>query len=150
MYKKILVPLDGSELCANALEPAEELAKLVGAEIILFHVVPLATIYTEKEGSFCDFCDPDLNQLAVAEKYLSQKSDELKARGLKASWVIETAENPARKIVDFAKRNLISLIVMTTHGRSGFSHMLLGSVAEKVAREGSEFSSVLLERCKKC
>jgi nucleotide-binding universal stress UspA family protein len=120
MYKKILVPLDGSELCANALEPAEELAKLVGAEIILFHVVPLATIYTEKEGSFCDFCD------------------------------IETGESPARKIVDFAKRNLISLIVMTTHGRSGFSHMLLGSVAEKVAREGSEFSSVLLERCKKC
>ena len=150
MYKKILVPLDGSELCVNALEPAEDLAKLAGAEIILFHVVPHATIYTEKEGSFCDFCDPDLSQLTVAEKYLSQKSDELKARGLKASWVIETGESPARKIVDFAKRNLISLIVMTTHGRSGFSHLASGSVAEKVAREGSEFSSVLIERCKKC
>ncbi|MBU2227515.1 MAG: universal stress protein [Proteobacteria bacterium] len=52
--------------------------------------------------------------------------------------------------VDFVKRNLISLIVITTHGKSGISHLLLGSVAEKVVREGSEFSSVLIERCKKC
>lgn len=150
MYKKILVPLDGSELCANALEPAEELARLAGAEIILLHVIPHATIYTDKEGSFCDFCEPDKDQQTLAEKFLSKKSDEFQAKGLNASWAIETGENPARKIVDFAKRNLISLIVMTTHGRSGFSHMLLGSVAERVAREGSEFSSVLLERCKKC
>jgi len=150
MYKKILVPLDGSELCANALEPAEELARLAGAEIILLHVIPHATIYTEKEGSFCDFCEPDKADQAVAEKFLSKRSDELLAKGLKASWAIETGENPARRIVDFAKRNLVSLIVMTTHGRSGFSHMLLGSVAEKVAREGSEYSSVLIERCQKC
>jgi universal stress protein A len=150
MYKKILVPLDGSELCANALEPAEALAKLAGAEIILFHVVPHATIYTDKEGSFCDFCVPDANQQAVAERFLSKMSDELKAKGLKVSWIIETGESPARKIVEFAKQNLVSLIVLTTHGRSGFSHLLLGSVAEKVAREGSEFSSVLIERCGKC
>ena len=150
MYKKILVPLDGSELCANALGPAEELARLAGGEIILFHVVPHATIYTEKEGSFCDFCEPEEGDLAVAEKFLSKKTDDLQARGLKASWAIETGEYPATKIVDYAKRNLISLIVMTTHGRSGFSHMLLGSVAERVAREGSEYSSVLIERCKKC
>jgi|WetSurMetagenome_2_1015567.scaffolds.fasta_scaffold04707_9 nucleotide-binding universal stress UspA family protein len=150
MYKKILVPLDGSELCANALEPAEALAKLAGAEVVLYHVVPHATIYTEKEGSFCDFCDPDASQQVVAERFLSKKSDELKAKGLKSSWVIETGESPGRKIVDFAKRNLVSLIVMTSHGRSGFSHLLLGSVAERVMREGSEFSSVLIERCGKC
>jgi nucleotide-binding universal stress UspA family protein len=150
MYKKILVPLDGSELCANALEPAEEIAKLSGAEIILLHVIPHATIYTEKEGSFCDFCEPEKGQQAVAEKFLSKKSDEFQSKGLKASWAIETGENPARKIVDFAKQNLFSLIVMTTHGKSGFSHALLGSVSEKVAREGSEFSSVLIERCRKC
>lgn len=150
MYKKILVPLDGSQLCNDALKPAEELAKLTGAEIILFHVIPYATIYTEKEGSFCDFCEPDKKQLAVAEKYLSTKSDELKAKGLNVSWVIEKGESPARKILDFAKKNLICLIVLATHGKSGFSHLLLGSVAEKVAREGSEFSSVLIVRCIKC
>jgi len=75
MYKKILVPLDGSELCANALEPAEELARLSGAEIILLHVVPHATIYTDKEGSFCDFCEPDKDAQTVTEKFLSKKSD---------------------------------------------------------------------------
>ncbi|OPY91304.1 MAG: Universal stress protein family protein [Syntrophus sp. PtaU1.Bin208] len=150
MYKKILVPLDGSELCANALEPAEELARLAGAEIILYHVVPHATIYTDKEGSFCDFCEPDQSQQSVVEKYLSRKRDDLQAKGVKASFAIEMGENPARKIVDFAKRNLISLIVLTTHGRSGFTHLFMGSVAEKVAREGSEYSSVLIERCQKC
>jgi nucleotide-binding universal stress UspA family protein len=150
MYQRILVPLDGSEQCANALEPAVELAKLAGAEIVLFHVVSHATIYTDKEGSFCDFCEPDKDQQTVAEKFLSKKSAELQAKGLKASWCIETGENPARNIVDFAKRNLISLIVMTTHGKSGFAHALLGSVAERVTRDASEFSSVLIERCKKC
>ncbi len=150
MYKKILVPLDGSELCVNALEPAELLAKTTGAEVILGHVIPHSTIYTEKEGSFCDFCEPDKDQRAVAEKFLSKKADDLQAKGLKVSWVIETGESPARKIINFAKENLISLIMITTHGRSGFSHLFLGSVAEKVAREGSEFSSVLIARCKAC
>jgi nucleotide-binding universal stress UspA family protein len=150
MYKKILVPLDGSELCANALEPAEEIAKMSGAEVILFHVIPHATIYTDKEGSFCDFCDPDQGQKVVAERFLSKKVDELKAKGLKASWIIDTGESPARKIVSFAKQNLVSLIVMTTHGRSAFSHVVMGSVAERVAREGSEFASILIERCQKC
>lgn len=150
MYKRILVPLDGSEQCANALEPAENIAKMNGSEIILFHVIPHATIYTEKEGSFCDFCEPDQNEKSVAEKFLSKKAEELKAKGINASWATETGENPARKIVEFVKNNLISLIVMTTHGKSGFSHLLLGSVAERVAREGSEFASVLIERCRKC
>jgi len=150
MYQKILVPLDGSELCTNALVPAEELARLTGAEIILYHVVPYETIYTEKEGSICDFCEPDKGRQTLADHYLSKKRDELQAKGLQTSYAIETGENPARRIVDYAKRNMVSLIVIATHGRSGFVHTMLGSVAEKVAREASEFSSVLIERCNKC
>ncbi len=150
MYKRILVPLDGSEQCANALEPAESIARMNGSEIILFHVIPHATIYTEKEGSFCDFCKPDEGEKTVAAKFLSKKAEELKSKGINASWAIEAGESPARKIVEFAKDNLVSLIVMTTHGKSGFSHALMGSVAERVAREGSGFASVLIERCKKC
>lgn len=81
----------------------------------------------------------------MERKSFSKKKDELQGKGLKASWVIETGESPARKIVAFAKKTLISLIVITTHGRSGFSHLFLGSVAEKVGREGAEFSSVLIQ-----
>jgi nucleotide-binding universal stress UspA family protein len=148
MYKKILVPLDGSKLCANALDPAEDMAKQHNAEMILIHVVPHATIYTEKEGSFCDFCEPDKNQQAVAEQFLSNSAEALKAKGIKASWVTRMGERPAHEIVEFGRENGVDLIVMTTHGRSGFAHYWLGSTAEKVLRRGSEFASVFLLRCK--
>jgi nucleotide-binding universal stress UspA family protein len=149
MYKKILVPLDGSALCANALDPAVNFAKESGAEVTLLHVVPYMTLYTEREGSICDFCEPDKQQQDVAEQFLSQQAKGLKAKGVeKVSTKILTGERPAHTIIEYAQENKVDLIVMSTHGRSGFSHMWLGSVAEKVVRKGSEFASVFLIRCK--
>lgn len=148
MYKKILVPLDGSVLCANALQPAEELAKLYNSEVILLHIVPYATIYTEKEGSFCDFCEPDQKEQTVAEQFLSKAAEGFRSKGIKVSSVTLTAERPANEIIEYVKENSVDLIVMTTHGRSGFSRLWLGSVAEKVLRGGSEFASLFMLRCK--
>lgn len=148
MYKKILVPLDGSVLCANALQPAEEMAKLHKAEVILLHVVPHATIYTEKEGSFCDFCEPDEKEKTTAEQFLTNSAEQLSSKGIKATWATLTGERPAHEIIEYAKENSVDLIVMTTHGRSGFSNLWLGSVTEKVLRGASEFASLFMLRCK--
>jgi nucleotide-binding universal stress UspA family protein len=146
MYKKLLVPLDGSTLCANALDPAEDIAKRYDAELILIHVVPYTPIYSEDRIG--EFSEPDKTEIAVAEKFLSKRAEDLKTKGIKASWVALGGELPAQEIIEYARKNSIDLIVMTTHGRSGFSHLWLGSVTEKIIRNASEFASIFVLRCK--
>jgi len=146
MYKKILVPLDGSILCANALEPAEELAKRYEAEVILIHVVPFTPIYSEDRIG--EFNEPDKSEIAVAEQFISESAEDLKAKGIKVSWEVLVGEFPAQLIIEYVMKNSVDLIVLTTHGRSGFSHLWLGSVAERVVRKGTEFASIFLLRCK--
>ena len=130
MYKKILVPLDGSELAKRALDEAENLAKCFGAEIILFEVVPFMPIYGSPE-----LVTPlivDEKQKEAAEKYLVNLAEELETKGFKATAVVRTGQQVAVEIIDFAKESGANLIVMCTHGRSGISRWVLGSVALKV------------------
>jgi len=130
VYKKILVPLDGSELAKRALDEAEKLANCFGAEIVLFEVVPFMPIYGSPE-----LVTPlivDEKQKEAAEKYLVNLSEELKKKGFKATAVVRTGQQVAVEIIDFAKESGANLIVMCTHGRSGISRWVLGSVALKV------------------
>ena len=130
MYKKILVPLDGSELAKKALDHAEKLAKTVDAEIILFQVVPLMPIYGALE-----FVMPfivDEKEKEVAERYLTNLAEEMKTRGDKVTAMVKTGQQVAMEIIDFAKESGVDLIVMCTHGRSAITRWFLGSVAGKV------------------
>jgi nucleotide-binding universal stress UspA family protein len=130
MYKKILVPLDGSELAIRALDHAEKLAKTFDAEIILFQVVSFMPIYGSPE-----LVTPlivDEKQKEVAEKYLADLAEDMKKRGLKVSAMVKTGQQVAVEIIDFAKEIQADLIIMCTHGRSGITRWVLGSVAHKV------------------
>ena len=130
MYKKILVPLDGSELAKKALDHAEKLAKAFDAEILLFQVVPFMPIYGSPE-----LVTPliiDEKQKEAAEKYLTNLAEEVKKRGHKVTSMVRTGQQVAVEIIDFAKENGVDLIVMYTHGRSGISRWVLGSVALKI------------------
>jgi nucleotide-binding universal stress UspA family protein len=130
MYKKILIPLDGSELARKALDQAEKLAKAFGAEIILFQVVPFLPIYGSPE-----LVTPlivDEKQKESAERYLTNLAEELKKRGHKVTAIVKTGQQVAVEIIDFAKEVGADLIVMCTHGRSGISRWVLGSVALKI------------------
>ena len=130
MYKKILVPLDGSELAKKALDQAEKLAKCFDAEIILFQVVPFMPIYGSPE-----LVTPlivDEKQKEAAEKYLLNLTEELKRKGLKVTSMVRTGQVVAMEIIDFAKESGVDLITMCTHGRSGITRWVLGSVALKV------------------
>jgi nucleotide-binding universal stress UspA family protein len=130
MYKKILVPLDGSELAEKALGHAEKLAETFGAEIILLQVVPFMPIYGAPELMMPFIVDE--KQKEAAEKYLSNFSEELKKRGFKVTAKVKTGKQVAVEIIDFAKENGVDLIIMCTHGRSGITRWVLGSVAHKV------------------
>jgi len=130
MYKKILVPLDGSELAKAALVQAEILAKTFNAEIILFQVVPFMPIYGSPE-----LVTPlivDEKQKEAVETYLASLTEELKKRNLRVTAVTRTGQQVALEIIDFAKEVGADLIVMNTHGRSGITRWVLGSIALKV------------------
>ncbi len=144
MYKKILVPLDGSELANRALDEAQKLANCFGSEIVLFEVVPFMPIYGSPE-----LVTPlivDEKQKEAAEKYLVYLSDELKKKGLRTTGVVRTGQQVAVEIIDFAKESGADLIVMCTHGRSGITRWVLGSVALKVLTRAE--TPILLIRSK--
>jgi nucleotide-binding universal stress UspA family protein len=144
MYKKILVPLDGSELAKKALDEAEMLANCFGAEIILFQVVPFMPIYGSPE-----LVTPlivDEKQKEAVEKYLANLTEELRKRGLRATAMVRTGQQVALEIIDFAKEVGTDLIVMCTHGRSGITRWVLGSIALKVLTRAE--TPILLIRSK--
>lgn len=144
MYKKILVPLDGSDLAKKALDQAEKLAKTFGAEIILFQVVPFLPIYGSPE-----LVTPlivDEKQKESAERYLTNLAEEVKKRGHRVTVIVKTGQQVAVEIIDFSKEAGADLIVMCTHGRSGISRWVLGSVALKILTRAE--TPVLLVRSK--
>jgi nucleotide-binding universal stress UspA family protein len=144
MYRRILVPLDGSELARKALNEAEKLAKFFSSEIILFQVVPFMPIYGAPE-----LVTPlivDEKQKEAVEKYLFDIAEELKKKEIKVTTMVKTGQQVALEIIDFAKESGVDLIVMCTHGRSGITRWVLGSVALKILTRAE--TPVLLIRSK--
>lgn len=144
MYKKILVPLDGSDLAKKALDHAEKLAEAFGAEIILFQVISFMPAYAAPEVAPL-FVDE--KQKETAEKYLMDLAEELKKRHFVVATEVKVGMQVAEEIIDFAKERKIDLIVMCTHGYSGITRWVLGSVAHKVlTRAETPILLVHLER----
>jgi len=144
MYKKILVPLDGSELAKRALGQAEKLARFFDSEIILLQVVPFMPIYGAPELVTPLIIDEKHKE--SAERYLANLVEELKTKGHKASAMVKTGQQVATEIIDFAKVSGVDLIVMNTHGRSGISRWFLGSITLKVLTRAE--TPILLVRSK--
>lgn len=137
-FKRILIPLDGSDCAENVLPVVEKLATELKADLVLLRVA-LANTFPG--------WDPTEAQLKVvreAEAYLQKVEDRLKAKGFKAESHVRYGED-AEEILDHAAQKEIDLIAMTTHGRSGVKRFLLGSVAEKVLRYSPK--PIFLVRC---
>jgi nucleotide-binding universal stress UspA family protein len=128
---KILAPLDGSDIGEAALPYAETLAINSGALISLLQVVsPPGTVEASLLGG------PDWRKFVKAmqnagEEYLKNIAERLSAKGIKSTYDVVTGD-PADKIVEYADDNSVSLIAMSTHGRTGLTRWVLGSIADKV------------------
>ena len=143
MYKKILVPLDGSELAEKALKHAHILARSLHAEIVLFRVVVFITQDFDvipMEGAVSD------EAIADAKRYLERVFAGLRRLGLKVTTRVKSGR-VADTIIDYSEKHAVDLIVMSTHGRTGPARWLIGSVADRVVRGGQV--SVLLVRGKR-
>jgi len=131
MFNRILVPLDGSDVAEAILSEVEELASRISAEVILLEVLP-------ETGVLPTTAHQEYNK---AKQYLDDIVQKLKNQGIKATATIRYGK-PAEEIVDYAQTNGVDLIAMCTHGRSGVSRWVFGSVAEKVLR-GTSLSILL-------
>ena len=162
MYKKIIVPLDGSEMAECVLPHVESIAKSSGTEeVILITVTERVASLVPKNDQGKLPANSEEFQPAVAfadrpysgrhfeidhtlkiplvtgkilkqgQSYLAKVADQLAKKGVKIGITILMGE-AAEQIVDFAGSEKADLIIMASHGRSGFSRWTVGSVAEKV------------------
>ena len=148
MFKRILVPLDGSRFGSRALRYATAIAQHFDAEVILIRVIRHTTPMiaaeahgvaspTESEIAVQAALEADKQNVARAKRYLRDKVRAIKSRHIKASYQVTIGE-PAQSIMQFSKKENISLIVMTTHGKSGLKRAVMGSIADVVIRESGK------------
>lgn len=139
MFNKVLVPLDGSKLAECVLPYVEELATHgVAEEVILASVTERVKGYrviSDYGGAVGERLAPEAagKKETQAQKYLNRVAKGLKDKGIKVETLVLIG-NPAEEIVLYADAMHCDLIVMSSHGRSGPSRWVHGSVADKIFR----------------
>ncbi|NEN74794.1 universal stress protein [Pelistega sp. NLN82] len=146
MYKKILLPVDGSEISSLAANAGVTFARQVGAEIVAIYVTQPVSALLGFDGMAAAISESNYEDAAKqeAEAFLKPVLERADAADVKASSVIVSNHNVAEGIVETAKKQGCDLIFIATHGRSGLSRFLLGSVTTKVISLAS--SSVFVYR----
>jgi nucleotide-binding universal stress UspA family protein len=148
MYKKTLVPLDGSKLAECALSHVQSLINdgAIG-EVVLLNVVGIDIPWVGMDKGI-DFGGMRQELINTAQKYLARIERDLDAKGIKVKTEFIEANGPAHVIAEYARENGVDLIVLATHGYTGLQKMFLGSVAFKVLHESPV--PVLLIRPEPC
>jgi nucleotide-binding universal stress UspA family protein len=133
---QILVPMDGSPLAEEALDPAAALARVFDAELTLVQMVRPVMLATSSAFPYPSSYDQELTEMcrAQAQDYLDDVAEQLRSRGLRANSAARVAWHAADAILDLARPERVALVVLATHGRSGVRRLVLGSVADKVVR----------------
>jgi nucleotide-binding universal stress UspA family protein len=149
MYKKVLVPLDGSDLAECMLSHLKSLFKdgSVG-EVTLLNIVTIDIPWGDLEGRQFDFDALRKQVFSTSKNYLAKVKSQLSSEGIKVETVSMEANRPAETIMDYAKKNDMELIIMATHGYTGFKKLMLGSVASGVLNQSTV--PVLLIRPEAC
>jgi nucleotide-binding universal stress UspA family protein len=129
---KILVPIDFSASSHAALEAATELADKFHAELILLNVIPefpvVALPETVSEASIIAAAKKE------AEGHFALSKKGLEGKAVKTTTSVEVGEDVAGCILDAIDREKIDLVVLSTHGRSGWYPTVFGSIAEKIVK----------------
>ena len=137
MYTRIVVGLDGSDLAEGALRSGTELARALNVPLHLVRVADLATVHwgaTEASDSYAALSQEMTNEKAAATSYLDVMATPLRDEGLNVTTEVRTG-TAARELVKLAGPD--DLLIVASHGRHGLERLLLGSVADEVARKAA-------------
>jgi len=134
MYKKILLPTDGSALCDSAAQKGLEFARFAGASIVAFHAIPATSylIYTEAGPSdiLAEQFERDAN--LRGKRLIEALENQAREAGVPCESVLLTNDHPWEGIIEAAATKGCDLIFMASHGRRGLTAMLLGSETSRV------------------
>lgn len=137
MIRRVMIPLDGSQLAAAMVEPAAQFAGLLGADLTLFRAVVVPPpVWLPVPGVILPEDDAETPRKLELEarRYLHQTAQPLRARGLSVDTAVDVASDAVAAIVAQAERQGADLIALATHGYGGATRLLLGSVADKLLR----------------
>lgn len=129
---KILVPIDFSPSSHAALESAADLADHFAASIHLVHVVPMFPTTTLPDF----FPETKFTEQATqeAERHFAAASADLAGKGIKVTSSVETGDDVASSILEAVERENADMVVISTHGLTGWHPLVFGSIAEKVMK----------------
>jgi nucleotide-binding universal stress UspA family protein len=137
MYSKILVAVDESDTSRHALQQAIELARTLSATLRMVHVLDMSWLPIGPEVAI-DTSALSAARRGVGEKIIAAARDTAQQAGFEVDAVLIETETPIQQVAEAIVREVsrwpADLVVLGTHGRRGFQHLMLGSVAEKVAR----------------
>ena len=128
----ILVPIDFSPSSQSALDAASDLAEHFQASLILVNVVPCLSFFALTYAIPDDALRRKMG--AHAERLLAKCQLALKARGVNSSYSVEFGNDVSEGILDVAEREHVDMVVISTHGISGWHPLVFGSIAEKVVK----------------
>jgi len=129
---KILVPIDFSASSHAALETAADLADHFGASLHLVHVIPMFPTTTLPdffpETQFSEHASKE------AQRHFAAASADLAGKGIKVTSSVETGDDVASAILEAVEREDADMVVISTHGLTGWHPLVFGSIAEKVMK----------------
>lgn len=135
MFKKILLPTDGSALSKKAIRKGIDFAKSIGARIVGFHARPLANLAYYGESMAMTPGLLEAEQAAIdraAGKFIEEISKAAQKAGVPCECFSVENNSPYEAIIAAAKKNRCDLILMASHGRHGITGLVLGSETNKV------------------
>ncbi len=135
MFKHILVPTDGSELSTGTVKRAVEFAKEIGAKITFFFAKPDYPVAFYGEGALIDPTTPEKFAAMAeqqAQEILNAAKQQAQASGVACASLSVVSDIPYEAIIDATTKAGCDLVFMASHGRRGFSALLLGSETQKV------------------
>jgi len=143
VVRKILVPLDGSDLAMSILPTVEEFAKLNDASIIYFHAVQPIAAYPgfEAQAASMGRITDELQDQARA--ILSRASEATRAKGIETSMVVNL-DTPVDGTLRAAADLDVDLIALSSHGRGGLGRVILGSVADGIVRRSADVPCLVI------
>ena len=134
MYRKILLPTNGSALCESAVQKGIEFAKFAGASVVGFHAIPATSylIYTEAGPSDVLAEQFERDAMVRGQQLVDAVQSQARAAGVDCDTLLLTNDHPWEAIIEAANNKDCDLIFMASHGRRGLSALLLGSETARV------------------